>query len=294
MVPRQPLPVVHHRTVEVDGLEIFYREAGAQDAPVVVLLHGFPTSSHMFRNLIPALADRYRVIAPDLPGFGLSAMPARESFAYGFARFAEIVGSLLAKLGAQRYALYVMDYGAPVGFRLALAHPERVTALIVQNGNAYEEGLGEFWTQTKALWADNSESNRAAMRPFLMLEGTKFQYVTGVKDVTRLDPAAWLYDQLFLDRPGAVDVQFDIIYDYRTNLELYPRFQAWFRDCRPPALIVWGANDPIFPPAAARAFLGDLPDAELHWIDSGHFALEDKADEIVPLMRDFLARHLQS
>jgi pimeloyl-ACP methyl ester carboxylesterase len=287
-----PIPVTHHRTATVEGLEIFYREAGPRDAPVVLLLHGFPSSSHMFRNLIPALADRYRVIAPDLPGFGLSAMPAREDFAYGFARFAEIIGALLEQLRAERYALYVMDYGAPVGLRLALAHPDRVTALIVQNGNAYAEGLAEFWTQTRALWADNSETNRAAMRPFLTLEGTRFQYAAGVSDVTRLDPAAWLHDQLFLDRPGAIDVQFDIIYDYRTNLEFYPRFHTWFRAYQPPALIVWGANDPIFPPAAAKAFLRDLPAAELHLLDTGHFALEDRLDEVAPLMRGFLARHL--
>lgn len=286
------ISVTHHRIAMVEGLEIFYREAGPREAPVVLLLHGFPSSSHMFRNLIPALADRYRVIAPDLPGFGLSAMPAREDFAYGFARFAEIIGALLEQLRAERYALYVMDYGAPVGLRLALAHPDRVTALIVQNGNAYAEGLAEFWTQTTALWADNSEANRAAMRPFLTLEGTRFQYAAGVSDVTRLDPAAWLHDQLFLDRPGAIDVQFDIIYDYRTNLEFYPRFHTWFRACSPPALIVWGANDPIFPPAAAKAFLRDLPDAELHLLDTGHFALEDRLDEIAPLMRGFLARHL--
>ena len=286
------ISVTRHRTAMVEGLEIFYREAGPRNAPVVLLLHGFPSSSHMFRNLIPALADRYRVIAPDLPGFGLSAMPAREDFAYGFARFAEIIGALLEQLRAERYVLYVMDYGAPVGLRLALAHPDRVTALIVQNGNAYAEGLAEFWTQTRALWADNSETNRAAMRPFLTLEGTRFQYAAGVSDVTRLDPAAWLHDQLFLDRPGAIDVQFDIIYDYRTNLEFYPRFHAWFRAYSPPALIVWGANDPIFPPAAAKAFLRDLPDAELHLLDTGHFALEDRLDEIAPLMRGFLARHL--
>ena len=285
-----PLVVTHHRTAQVEGLELFYREAGSGDAPLIVLLHGFPSSSHMFRRLIPALADRYHVIAPDLPGFGLSAMPARESFAYGFGRFAGIIGAFLDQLGAERYAMYVMDYGAPVGFRLALEHPERVSALIIQNGNAYEEGLQAFWDSTKALWADNSEANRAAMRPFMAIEGTKFQYVDGVKDVSRLDPAAWLHDQIFLDRPGSVDIQLDIIYDYRTNVALYPRFQAYFREHQPPALIVWGANDRIFPVDAAKAFLRDLPHAELHLLDSGHFALEDKADEIVPLMRDFLAR----
>lgn len=289
---RQKLPVTHHRTAQVAGLEIFYREAGPANAPVVVLLHGFPSSSHMYRNLIPHLADRYRVIAPDYPGFGLSAMPPRGDFAYGFDSFAEIVSGLLTQLGAKRYALYIMDYGAPTGLRLALKHPDRVTALVVQNGNAYEEGLQAFFEPTRRLWVDNSKANRDAMRPFMALEGTRFQYMDGVKDISRLDPAAWLHDQIFLDRPGAQDIHLDIIYDYRTNVELYPAFHAYFREHRPPALILWGANDQIFPVEGAKAFLRDLPDAELHLLDSGHFALEDKADEIVPLMRDFLSRHL--
>ncbi|EPX55944.1 hydrolase, alpha/beta hydrolase fold having protein [Cystobacter fuscus DSM 2262] len=289
-----PLPVTHHRTTKVGGLEIFYREAGPADAPVVVLLHGYPSSSHMYRNLIPALADRYHVIAPDLPGFGLSAMPSREAFTYSFASYAEIIDALLEQLGARRYALYVMDYGAPTGFRLALRHPERVTALITQNGNAYEEGLQAFWDPIKALWADNSPERRDAVRPFMTLEGTRSQYVDGVKDVSRLDPAAWLHDQLFLDRPGNIEIQLELIYDYRNNVVLYPKFQEFFRTYQPPTLIVWGANDNIFPAEGAKAFLRDLPNAELHLLDSGHFALEDKADEIVPLMRDFLARHLQA
>ncbi|OJH41886.1 alpha/beta fold hydrolase [Cystobacter ferrugineus] len=287
-----PLPVTHHRTTQVGGLEIFYREAGPADAPVVVLLHGYPSSSHMYRHLIPALADRYHVIAPDLPGFGLSAMPAREAFTYSFASYAEIIDALLEQLGARRYALYVMDYGAPTGFRLALRHPERVTALITQNGNAYEEGLQAFWDPIKALWADNSRERRDAVRPFMTLEGTRSQYVDGVKDVSRLDPAAWLHDQLFLDRPGSIEIQLDLIYDYRNNVALYPKFQEFFRTYQPPTLIAWGANDNIFPAEGAKAFLRDLPNAELHLLDTGHFALEDKADEIVPLMRDFLARHL--
>lgn len=284
-------PATRHRSARVAGLDIFYREAGPADAPVIVLLHGFPSSSHMYRNLIPALADRYRVIAPDLPGFGLSSMPPRADFAYGFAAFADIVDALLATLGAARYALYVMDYGAPVGFRLALKHPERVSALIVQNGNAYEAGMGEFWVSTRALWADNSAANRDAMRPFLTIEGTRFQYLTGVKDIERLDPAAWIHDQFFLDRPGNADIQLDIIYDYRGNVALYPDFHRYFRDYQPPALILWGVDDPIFLPAGAEAFLRDLPHAELHRLDTGHFALEDKADEMIPLMRRFLDRH---
>lgn len=285
-------PITYHRTTSVGGIEIFYREAGSPSTPVVVLLHGFPSSSHMYRNLIPALADRYHVIAPDLPGFGLSGMPPASDYDYSFANFANVMAGLLEQLGVDSYALYVMDYGAPTGFRLALAHPEKVTAFIVQNGNAYEDGMGDFWAPTRAYWADNGPESRDAMRPFLSLEGTRFQYLTGVEDHARIDPAAWLHDQLFLDRPGSADIQLDIIYDYRTNVSLYPEFHAYFRSHRPPALILWGENDPIFLPAGAKAFHRDLPDAELHFFKTGHFALEDKADEIIPLMRDFLDRTL--
>lgn len=285
-------PATYHRTATVDGIEIFYREAGQRGQPTLLLLHGFPSSSHMYRNLIPALADHYHVIAPDLPGFGLSAMPSPADFAYGFARFAEIIASLLDQLRIGRFALYVMDYGAPTGFRLALAHPDRVRALIIQNGNAYEEGMGDFWEPTRAYWADSGAANRDAMRPFLSLEGTRFQYLAGASDPARIDPAAWLYDQMFLDRPGSADVQLDIITDYQTNVALYPAFHAYFREYRPPALILWGENDPIFLPDGAHAFLRDLPDAALHFLATGHFALEDKADEMIPLMRDFLACHL--
>jgi pimeloyl-ACP methyl ester carboxylesterase len=290
--PRSLFPVTHHRTTQVDGIDMFYREAGPADAPVVLLLHGFPTSSHMFRNLIPALADRYRVIAPDYPGFGLSAMPDRRTFKYSFAAYADLVDGLLEKLGATRYALYVMDYGAPVGFRLALKHPERVTALVTQNGNAYEEGLSPFWDRIKAYWAAGAADKREALRSLMSLDITKFQYLDGVKDPSRIDPATWLYDQPLLDRPGNVEIQLDLFYDYRTNVALYPQFQAFFRQYQPPTLIVWGANDQIFPAAGARAFQRDLPNAELHLLDSGHFALEDKGDEMIPLMRDFFARHL--
>jgi pimeloyl-ACP methyl ester carboxylesterase len=285
-------PVTYHRTTNVAGVNIFYREAGERGTPVVVLLHGFPSSSHMYRNLIPALADRYHVIAPDLPGFGLSEMPSSSDFEYGFAAFSNVVAGFLEQLSIERYALYVMDYGAPTGFRVALAHPDRVTALIIQNGNAYEEGMGDFWAPTRAYWADNRPASRDAMRPFLSLDGTRLQYLTGSKDEARIDPASWLYDQLFLDRPGSVEIQLDIIYDYRTNVARYPAFHAYLRDHRPPALILWGENDPIFLPDGARAYLRDLPDAELHFFDTGHFALEDKADEMIPLMRDFLARNL--
>ena len=282
----------YHRSASVAGLTVFYREAGPVDAPVLVLLHGFPSSSHMFRKLIPALAGRYRVIAPDLPGFGLSEMPSPAAFPYTFATFAEVVDQLLAQLGADHYALYVMDYGAPVGFRLALRHPQRVTALIIQNGNAYEAGMGDFWASTRALWADNSVARQDAMRPFLKLDATRFQYVAGVRDVTRIDPAAWIHDQFFLDRPGNEAIQLAIMYDYRTNVALYPAFHEYFRAFQPPALIVWGTNDPIFLPEGAHAFLRDLPQAELHHLDTGHFALEDKLDEMAPLIRQFLGRHL--
>jgi len=286
-------PVTFHRTAKVAGLDIFYREAGERGEPVVVLLHGFPSSSHMYRNLIPALADRYHVIAPDLPGFGLSEMPSPEDFDYSFAEFGTVVAALLDQLGVEAYALYVMDYGAPTGFRLAAAHPHRVTALIVQNGNAYEDGMGDFWEPTRAYWAE-PEARRDAIRPFLTLQGTRFQYLTGTTDPERVDPATWLTDQLFLDRPGSTEIQLDIIYDYRTNVFLYPEFHRYFREQRPPALILWGEKDPIFLPDGARAFLRDLPDAELHFFDTGHFALEEKADEMIPILRDFLARTLAS
>lgn len=283
-----------HRTVDVEGTEIFYREAGDKGAPTVVLLHGFPSSSHMFRDVIPELADRYHVIAPDLPGFGLSAMPPADQFDYSFANFATIVAAFLDRIGVERFALYVMDYGAPTGLRLALAHPDRITALIVQNGNAYEEGMGAFWDQTRAYWVDNHPTNRDGMRSFLSIEGTRFQYLTGARDPARIDPAAWLHDQLFLDRLGAAEIQLDIIYNYRTNVVLYPAIHAYFRQHQPPTLILWGANDPIFLTAGAQAYLRDLPAAELHLFDTGHFALEERADEMIPIMRGFLERALSN
>ena len=285
-------PVTHHRSATVNGTEIFYREAGPADAPVLLLLHGFPTSSHMYRDLIPALADRYHVIAPDYPGFGQSAAPDRSKFRYSFANYATLIDGLVTQLGASRYALYVQDYGAPVGYRLALLHPERVTALIVQNGNAYDEGLSPFWDPIKAYWADGSSARRQALRAGLTPAATKGQYVGGVADASRIDPATWTYDQALLDRPGIDEIMLDLFYDYRTNVALYPHFQAFFRVRKPPTLIVWGVNDVIFPAAGAKAYLRDLLDAEVHLLDTGHFALEDKGDEIAPLIRDFLARKL--
>lgn len=282
----------HYRTASVDGVELFYREAGPADAPVVVLLHGFPTSSHMFRELIPALADRYRVIAPDYPGFGQSAVPDRASFTYSFARFAELIDGLLGQLGAERYALYVQDYGAPVGFRLALRHPERITALVVQNGNAYEQGFSDFWVPIRAYWTEATPERRRALRAGLTLAATRAQYVDGVRDPARVSPDNWLHDQALLDRPGVDEIMLDLFYDYRTNVALYPAFQALFRDRRPPTLIVWGKNDAIFPGLGAELYLRDLPDAELHLLDTGHFALEDKGAQIAALMHDFLDRKL--
>jgi len=286
------LQTTHYRTATVEGIQIFYREAGPADGPMVVLLHGFPTSSHMYRNLIPALADRYHVIAPDYPGFGQSAVPDRKTFQYSFARFAELMDALLSQLGAQRYALYVQDYGAPVGYRLALRHPQRITALVVQNGNAYEEGLREFWKPLKAYWADGSQVHREALHAGLTLEATKSQYLDGVRDPSRVDPDNWVHDQALLDRPGVDEIMLDLFKDYGTNVTLYPQFQSFFRARRPPTLIVWGQNDAIFPAEGARPYLRDLPNAELHLLDTGHFALEDKGAEIAILMHDFLDRHL--
>lgn len=284
--------VRYHKT-EIDGIDVFYREAGPKGAPTVVLLHGFPTSSNMFRNLIPRLAQHYRVIAPDYPGFGQSEVPDRKQYRYTFDSFAHTIDTLLTRLDAKRYALYVMDYGAPVGYRIALKHPERVTALVVQNGNAYAEGLQEFWHPIKAYWASGAAEHREALRPATTLEFTRSQYTDGVKDISKLDPTAWTIDQALLDRPGNVEIQLDLFYDYRTNLDLYPLVHEFFREHQPPTLIVWGANDKIFPAEGARAYLQDLPKAQLHLLDTGHFALEDKAEEIARLMLDFFDRTLQ-
>jgi len=294
-VPAAAAPVpatVHYRTAMIDGVKMFYREAGPADGPVVLLLHGFPTSSHMFRNLIPLLADRYHVIAPDYPGFGESDAPDHTKFAYTFGHYADMVDALMSQLGARKYAMYVMDYGAPVGYRLALKHPERVTGLIVQNGNAYEEGLTDFWNPIKAYWADGSAAHRKALSVLVAPETTKFQYVDGVKDVSRIDPDNWSHDQALLDRPGNKDIQLDLFHDYGTNVPLYPKFQAFFRERKPPTLIVWGKNDKIFPESGAHPYLRDLPNAEFHLIDTGHFALEDKLDEMAPLIRSFLDRKI--
>ncbi|MET0230264.1 MAG: alpha/beta hydrolase [Rhodanobacteraceae bacterium] len=282
--------MTHYQYATIDGVKVFYREAGPADGPVVVLLHGFPTSSHMFRNLIPMLSDRYHVIAPDYPGYGESDSPDRKSYKYTFAAFADIVDTLLQQRGANRYALYLMDYGAPVGYRLAIKHPDRVSALIIQNGNAYEEGLRDFWTPVKAYWKDGSAKSRDALAGLVSLETTIAQYTDGVKDRSRISPDNWVHDQALLDRPGNREIQLDLLYDYRTNVPLYPKFQQFFRERKPPALLVWGKNDVIFPEEGAQPYRRDLPDIEFHLFDTGHFALEDKLDEIGPLIRDFLDR----
>lgn len=290
---RSAIPVIHHRTAKVDGVDIFYREAGPKDGPVVLLLHGFPTSSHMFRRLIPHLADRYRVVAPDYPGFGESAAPDHKEFDYSFARYADLMDGLLSRLGIDRYAVYLMDYGAPVGYRLALKHPERVSAMIVQNGNAYEEGLTGFWDPIKAYWKDPSTENREKLGFLVAPATTRFQYEDGVSDLSRIDPDNWRHDQPLLDRPGNRDIQLDLFRDYGSNVPLYPAFQAFFRERRPPTLIVWGKNDKIFPESGARPYLRDLPNAEYHIFDSGHFLLEDKFERVAPLIHDFLDRKVR-
>ncbi len=285
-------PSVRYHTVSIDGVDVFYRDAGRKDAPAILLLHGFPTSSHMYRNLILALADKYRVIAPDYPGFGHSAMPDRAKFSYTFDNYAQLVEGLTEKLGVDRYALYVMDYGAPVGFRLAAKHPERVTALIVQNGNAYVEGIQKFWEPIQKYWASGSNADREAIRWLTSLKATKWQYTHGVPDTTLVSPDSWTMDQARLDRPGNQEIQLDLFYDYRTNIPLYPEWEAYFRTHKPPTLVVWGKNDPIFVVDGAQPYKRDLPNAELHLIDTGHFALETHGPEIAGLIRDFLGRSL--
>lgn len=280
---------VHYRTIAVDGLDLFYREAGPADAPVLLLLHGFPTSSHMFRDLMPLLTDRYRVVAPDLPGFGFTTSPPATTFAYTFDHLAEVTDRFTQALGLARYALYIFDYGAPVGLRLALAHPERVTALITQNGNAYEEGLSTGWDPSRTYWQDPTPENRAAMREMQTWDTTQFQYRHGTPDPTQVAPEAPALDFWGLSRPGYDEMQLDLILDYRTNVALYPRFQEYFRTHRPPTLAVWGENDPFFLPAGAHAYRRDNPAAQVHLLPTGHFALETHVVEIAGLIRVFLA-----
>ena len=286
------MPVVQYHHRQVGELDIFYREAGPADAPVILLLHGFPSASHMFRDLIPLLADRYRVIAPDLPGFGQTKAPPRGRFTYGFDTLAEVMEKFVEAIGLTRYALYVFDYGAPVGLRLAMAHPERVTAIVSQNGNAYKDGFSDQWGAWQAYWRDPSAANREACRASLSPDTIRdWQYGTGA-DPALLPPDGYELDIAYMARPGAEEIQLDLILDYRTNVALYPRFQEYFRRHRPPLLAVWGKHDPAFIPAGAYAYLHDLPAAEIHLLDAGHFALETHHQEIARLMRDFLGRTL--
>jgi pimeloyl-ACP methyl ester carboxylesterase len=287
----QDVQHVSYRTQKVGDVEIFYREAGRPDAPVLLLLHGYPTSSHMFRGLMPLLADRFRVIAPDLPGFGLTKAPPRGQFTYSFDNLAKVVDQFTQALGLSKYALYVFDYGAPTGFRLAAAHPERVTAIVSQNGNAYKEGLSTAWSPYQTYWENPTDANRAACRAALTPEAIHEQYVHGA-DASRVSPDGYMLDAAYIARAGADEIQLDLIYDYRTNVALYPAWQAYFRAYRPPLLAVWGDKDPYFLPPGARAFARDIPGAEIHFFDSGHFALETHGPEIADRIRDFLGRHL--
>jgi pimeloyl-ACP methyl ester carboxylesterase len=287
--------IVHHRRLRLGELGIFYREAGPRDAPVLLLLHGFPSSSFMFRQLLPSLADRYHVIAPDYPGFGESSFPGRDRFRYTFEQLARVLDEFTAALGLRRYALYIQDYGAPVGLRLALAHPERVSALIVQNGNAYEQGFNpDAWQPLRDYWRDPSPANRERLRGWLTPEGVRQQYVAGLREdeLERFSPDTWTLDWARLSRPGNAEAQLDLFGDYAQNVDLYPAFHDFFRRYAPPTLVLWGRQDPFFTPAGAEAYRTDLPEAELVWLDAGHFALETHAAEIATSIRDFLQRRL--
>ena len=279
------MTTISYRTANVDGAEIFYREAGSAGLPKLLLLHGFPSASHMFRDLIPLLADRFHIVAPDLPGFGKSGMP---NGSYSFERIANVIGRFTEIVGFDRYALYVFDYGAPTGFRLAVKHPERITAIISQNGNAYEEGLSEGWNPIRAYWENPTATNRDALRAFLKPETTIWQYTHGVPDPALVSPDGYSLDNFYLSQPGADEVQLDLFGDYQSNITLYPVFQDYFRSHKPPFLAAWGKNDPFFLPAGAEAFKRDIPGAAVHFFDTGHFALETHAVEIADAIRAFL------
>jgi pimeloyl-ACP methyl ester carboxylesterase len=279
------MTAIHYRTAKVDNRNVFYREAGASGAPKLLLLHGFPTAGHMFRDLIPLLADRFHIVAPDLPGFGNSDMPDK---ANTFDQIAATIDRFAETIGFDRYAVYVFDYGAPTGFRLAVKHPERIIAIISQNGNAYEEGLSEGWTPIRAYWQDRSAANREALRAFLKPETTVWQYTHGVPDVTRVSPDGYTLDNFYASRPGVADVQLDLFGDYKSNVALYPTFQQYFRTHKPPLLAVWGKNDPFFLPPGAEAFKRDIPNATVRFFDTGHFALETHAAEIAAAIREFI------
>jgi pimeloyl-ACP methyl ester carboxylesterase len=282
------MAAVSYRTADANGFKVFYRAAGPADAPKLLLLHGFPSASHMFRDLIPLLADRFRLVAPDLPGFGQSDMPPRPRFTYTFDAIARVIERFTEVIGFDRFAVYVFDYGAPTGFRLAMRHPERITAMISQNGNAYVEGLSEGWNPIRAYWENRSEANRTTLRAFLSPETTVWQYTHGVADASSVSPDGYSLDNFYLARPGADEVQLDLFGDYKSNVALYPVFQAYFRKYKPPFLAAWGKNDPFFLPAGAEAFKRDIPDADVRFFDTGHFALETHAHEIAQSIRDFL------
>jgi pimeloyl-ACP methyl ester carboxylesterase len=284
--------MTRYRSTTVDGVRLFYREAGDPSRPTVLLLHGFPTSSHMFRELIPRLSDRFHIVAPDLPGFGFSEAPARGRFAYTFDNLTKVIERFTDVLGLERYALYVFDYGAPVGFRLALSRPERVTAIVSQNGNAYEEGLSGEWSPIQRYWRQPTPENREALRAVLTPEATRFQYVQGTADPALVAPEAYTLDQALLARPGNADIQLDLFLDYASNVALYPRFQDYFATRQPPFLAIWGRNDPFFLPPGAEAFRRDNPNAEVRLLDTGHFALETHVEEIATAMRALLDRAL--
>lgn len=282
-----------HKTIEIDGLDIFYREAGSPNAPTILLLHGFPTSSHMFRNLISALADEFHLIAPDYPGFGASSMPKVEEFEYSFDKLADIIEKLVTKLNLPQYFLYLMDYGAPVGYRLASKYPHKVSGLIVQNGNAYEEGLRDFWEPIKAYWQEKTPENAQILADNLLtLTATKWQYTNGVRDRATIAPDNWFHDQYLLDRPGNREIQLELFYSYGTNPPLYPKWQEYFRQFQPPTLIVWGKGDYIFPEEGAHPYKRDLKNLEFHILDTGHFALEEDLELIADRIRDFVRSNL--
>jgi len=279
---------ITYRTIDVNGLKVFYRESGLSDARKLLLLHGFPSASHMFRDLIPQLSDRFHVVAPDLPGFGQSDMPNRDSFTYTFEALTDVIEGFTDVVGFERYALYVFDYGAPTGFRLAVRRPERVAAIVTQNGNAYEEGLSDGWNPIRAYWREPTQANRGAIRSMLQPETTVWQYTHGVADPSSVSPDGYTLDNHYLARPGADEIQLDLFLDYASNVELYPAFQEYFRTHRPPLLAIWGRNDPFFLPAGAEAFKRDIPDADVRLLDTGHFALETHAGEIAAAIRGFL------
>jgi pimeloyl-ACP methyl ester carboxylesterase len=289
-----PEQQVKHRTVEIDGVEIFYREAGRKDAPTILLLHGFPTSSHMFRNLMPALADRFHLVAPDYPGFGNSEQPPINEFDYSFDNLAKVVEKFTEKLELDRYSLYLMDYGAPIGYRLAAKHPERVEALLVQNGNAYDEGLEKFWDPIKAFWANRSEATAKPLTAFITPAGVKWQYVHGVRNPETISPDNWNVDLRHLTRAGNPEIQLQLFHSYGSNPPLYPEWQAYFRTHQPPTLLTWGKNDYIFPAAGAHPYKRDLKNLEFHLLDTGHFALEEDGAKIARLIRDFLGRRVHA